>query len=347
MTNTFQINRQLIALGIPFVIIFFLVFLTKSPIFNSNPSIFSLAITLDFLLTVPIIYYLLIKKTKIPGTTVVPILIASLMVGTYTLPIENQYYLNLFKTWILPVIEILLLTFIFIKVRISVKKYKQKNQLYRDFFTSLKETCSELIPQKIVPLIATEIAVIYYGFINWKKLTPKENEFTYHKNSGIPVFLGTFIFIIAIETFAMHLLIARWSNTAAWILSGLSVYTSIQILGFLRSLSQRPIRIENDRLIIRHGILAESEIKFNEIESVVLSKSHIEFNNLTKLSPFGILESYNVIIKMNKENVLSGLYGTKKKFTNLAMYIDNGEEFKNKIDAVLSLKTTLYGNKNR
>lgn len=339
MIKILQPNKQLFLLTIPFSIILFLVFFSQTQIFIKSPSEFSLAITIDLLLSVPIIYYLIIRKTKIPKTTVVPVLIAGVIVGTYTLPHENQYHLSLFKTWILPMIEVSVLTLIIIKVYASLKKYKEKKETNPDFFTALKETCSELIPRTLVPFVATEIAVIYYGFIKWKKLDLKENEFSYHKNSGSSALFGVIIFILAVETIALHFLIAMWNNTIAWILSALSIYLAIQFFGYLKSLSQRPFQIENNCLILRYGILAETEIDFQDMESIELSTNPIESDNLTrKLSILGDLESHNVIIKLNKENVISNLYGSRKKFTTLAFFVNNEDKFKNKVDTILQHK---------
>jgi len=336
MTKTLHQKRNLISLGIPFLIILVLVFLSKSTFFSSNPSLSSFAITFDLLITVPFVYFLLIRKSKIPITTIVPILIVGLIVGRNILPVENQFYLNLFKVWALPFIELFVVSFIIIKLRYSIRKYKQKNATNMDFFTTLKETCSDILPKKIVPFFAVEIAVFYYGFIKWKKITPKENDFTYHKNSGTISLIITLIFLVFIETFVMHLLFARWNNTVAWILSFLSIYTSIQLLGFLKSLSQRPIRFKNNLLIIRYGILAETKINLQDIGFIELSSSDLKKDNLTKkLSPFGDLESHNVIIKLKNEHNLFGLYGSRKKFTNLALYLDNKEEFKRKVETIL------------
>lgn len=342
MTNTFQINRTWISLVIPFLIILILVLLSKSTFLADYPSIGSFAITFDLLITAPFIYYFLIRKSKIPVTTVVPILIVGLIVGTYIIPIENQHYLNLFKIWGLPIIELLVLTFIIIKVKRSINTYKQKKQGKTDFYATLNETCSELIPQKLVPFFATEIAIFYYGFLNWKKHFPKPNEFTYHKNSGTTSLIAAIIFIVLIESFVLHILIAKWSNVAAWILSALSIYTAVQLFGFLKSLSQRPITISNDNLIIRYGILAETEIRLQDIDFIELSTSDLKLDNLTKkLSTFGELESHNVILKLKREYSLLGLYGIRKKFTNLALYLDKKEEFKSKIEAILQLKAEM------
>lgn len=41
-----------------------------------------------------------------------------------------------------------------------------------------------MLPKVALIPVVTEIAVIYYGFINWKKRNLKPYEFLYHKDSG-------------------------------------------------------------------------------------------------------------------------------------------------------------------
>lgn len=346
MNRTVEVNRPLISFGIPFLAILFLVLLSKSSIFFTNPSVFSLAITIDLLLVVPIIYYILIRKTEIPKTTVVAVMVIGLLIGSYFLPKENQTYLELFKTWALPIIEVSILTYVIIKVRSAVIKYKNLTDKSPDFFTTLKSICYEILPKKLVLPFATEIAVLYYGFINWRKPRLKENEFTYHKNSGTLALLGVFILILCGETIALHFLLALWSSTAAWILTILSIYTAIQVFGFAKSLSKRPTSINHDSLSLKYGILNEVEISFPDIDNIELSKKQLDEKDvLTKrLSPLGELESHNLIIHLNKENELIGLYGIRKKFTVLAFHIDNNEEFKSQMDIVLQDKKNQTNN---
>ena len=335
MNRTLNLSRNLITFGVPLSLLVILIFLIKSSILKGNDTL-NLAITADLLLTVPIVYFLLIRKTEIPKTTVVPVMIVGLLIGSYFLPKESQSYLTLFKTWALPVIELSILTFVVIKVRSAIKKYKGLKGMTPDFYTALKNTCYEILPKKLVLPFATEVAVFYYGFINWKTREVNENEFTYHKNSGTPALFGAFILIIGIETFALHFLLTRWSLLAAWILTALSIYTAIQVFGFAKSLSKRPISINRDSLILKYGILNEVEISFLNIDKVELSRKSLEKDELTKtLSPLGEIESHNVIIHLKRENELVGLYGMIKKFKVLGLHIDEPKEFKRSMENAL------------
>ncbi|MEN8188102.1 MAG: hypothetical protein ABFR05_13330 [Bacteroidota bacterium] len=335
MNRTIHINRNLINFGIPLALLGTLILLMKSSFLNGNDTL-NFAITVDLLLIIPLIYFLLIRKSEIPNTTVIPVMIIGLLIGSYFLPQESQTYLSIFKTWALPVIEISILAFIIIKVRTAIRKYKGLKGSTPDFFIALKSTCYEILPKKLVLPFATEVAVFYYGFINWKTREINDNEFTYHKKSGTPALFYAFILIIGVETIAIHFLLTRWSFIAAWILTALSIYTAIQVFGFAKSLTQRPISINQDSLTLKYGILNEVEIPFSDIDKVELSRKSLEKNELTKtLSPLGELESHNVIIHLKKENELVGLYGMKKRFNLLGLHIDEPKDFKEKMKNAL------------
>lgn len=335
MNRAIHINRNVINFGIPLVLLGALILLIKSSFLNGNDTL-NFAITADLLLTVPLVYFLLIRKSDIPNTTAIPVMIIGLLVGSYFLPQESQTYLSLFKTWVLPVIEISILTYVVIKVRSAIRKYKELKVTTPDFFNVLKSTCYEILPKKLVLPFATEVAVFYYGFINWKTRETSDNEFTYHKKSGTPALFYAFILIIAVETIAIHFLLTRWSLIAAWILTVLSIYTAFQVFGFAKSLTQRPISINQHSLTLKYGILNEVEIPFSDISKIELSKKTLEKNELTKtLSPLGELESHNVIIHLKRENELVGLYGMKKRFNLLGLHIDEPTEFNERMKNAL------------
>ncbi|WP_245830844.1 hypothetical protein [Marivirga sericea] len=307
----------------------------KSSFLKGNDTL-SFALTTDLLLTVPLVYFLLIRKSKIAKTTVVPFMIIGLLIGSFFLPKESQSYLSIFKTWVLPIIEMSIIVFVLIKVRNAIRKYKGIKGSIPDFYNALKSTCYEILPRALVLPFVTEVAVFYYSFINWKTREVGANEYTYHKTSGTPALLYAFILVIGIETVVIHFLLTQWSIIAAWCLTALSIYSAIQIFGFAKSLTQRPISINEDSLTLKYGILNEVEIPFLDIDKVELSSKSLEKNVLTRtLSPLGEIESHNIIISLNTENELIGLYGRKKKFILLGLHVDDPKEFKEKIENAL------------
>jgi len=330
--------KQLSSFGIPLLLLAAIILTAKSVIFTINPSALSFGITFDLLFTIPVIYFLLIRKTDIPKITIVPIFIVGIIVATMILPSENQQFLRWVKVWILPIVETLVLILIIYKVRLAIRGYRENKESTPDFFTALKNACSEILPKVAVIPFATEVAVFYYGFIHWKKLAPKKNEFTYHKNSGIVTLLIAIIFIVGIETAVIHILLLKWNLTAAWIMTALSIYTAIQLFGYLKSIMKRPISIVGNKLYLRYGILSEANVDIEDIDLVELSTKSIEFDKETRnLSPFGELDSHNVVINLKRVCTLSGLYGINKKFTTIALFVDNKDDFKKQIENIKEL----------
>jgi len=337
MNKAISSHKKLIILGLPLFLVGIMVFLSRSNIFASNTSLFSLGITVDLLIIIPLIFYLLIRKTTLPKTAIIPLIIFLSVIGSWILPVENQTYLKLFKTWMFPFIELAALSLVIFNLQKAIKQFKVNKKESFDFYTTLKNTCVEVLPKGTVHLVATEIGVFYYGFIHWKRRPLKNHEFSYHKGSGTIALLIAVIFIVAIETVTFHHLLAKWNNTAAWLLTALSIYSGIQLFGFLKSMLNRPIYLENKKLYLRYGMMNETTIDLKNINHLEFISKDIETNKETrKLSILGDLESPNVLIKLKKENTLIGLYGINRKYKNIALYIDQKEAFKSRVTAAMN-----------
>lgn len=330
------LNRHLVNFGTPISLLGVLFLFMHSSVLVGNETL-SFAIIVDLVLTVPLVYFLLVRRSEIPNTTAIPVMVVGILLGSYFLPKESQIYLTLFKTWALPVIELAILAIVIIKVRGALMTYRGLKGSTDDIYDALKQTCFKLLPKKLVLPFATEVAVFYYGFIHWKRRTYATNEFTYHKNTGTPALLGAFILVIGIETIALHFLLATWSPLVAWILTGLSGNTAIQILGFAKALPKRPIALANKNLILRYGIMNESRIPYLAVESVSVTKLPLVKGDLTKtLSPLGALEGHNVVIHLNRAQVLIGPYGFRKEFTVIGLHVDAPVEFKKALEVLLN-----------
>lgn len=302
--------------------------LTKSSFFQEYPTAFSKAITLDLVFSLPLIYFLIIRKSNIPKISIVPFFIVGIVIASIILPKDQHHVLELIKTWLLPLVELAVLIMILLKIRATIQSFKQAKRSTTDFYTTLKIATKEALPDKVSALFAMEISMIYYGLLSWKSRRVRSNEFTYHRNTGTLALLGVFIFLIFIETFALHLLLMQWSLVAAWILTGISSYTALQMLAILKSMSRRPILVEKNELHLKYGLLGNCQIHFNQIESVEVSTKQLSFDtDVRHLSPFKDSEGHKVILYLKDHVVLEGLYGIKKSASTIAFHVDEPEEF--------------------
>ncbi|MGI4830288.1 MAG: hypothetical protein ACRYFU_19105 [Janthinobacterium lividum] len=93
--------------------------------------------------------------------------------------------------------------------------------------------CRAVIPiGPIAQLMASEFAVLYYALLSWR--TPKtrqhDKRFSTHRNGGLAVVLIVLACLTTIEIPIVHLVLARWNKTVAW------VFTTFGIYGFVRSI---------------------------------------------------------------------------------------------------------------
>ncbi|PZE17990.1 hypothetical protein DNU06_05055 [Putridiphycobacter roseus] len=246
------------------------------------------------------------------------------MIGSQIIPIEEQSLLHTFKTWGLPLVELFVFSYIFIKIRKATRAYKVQQERQTDFYEILKETCAEIVPTKLVPFLATEIAVFYYGFYKWKKTPLQANEFSVHKNTSTVIVMCVVLFLVGIETFALHLLLNSWHPIFAWILTGLSIYSAFQIIGFMKSILHRSIVIDQRHLKLRFGMMSEMKIDFQDIARVELSNKQLEKSATDRmLSPMGDLEGQNMLITFKKHQELKQLYGFHKSIITVGLHVDN------------------------
>lgn len=341
MNTLINRNKSLITFGIPLALIVSMILLAKSSIFLLHPKELSIGITFDLIVFIPVIYFLLIRKKEIPKITIVPFFIMGIVVASFIIPKDFQFYLTQIKNWVLPSVEIFVFVLVIYKVRQLKTQFRNNRTHSLDFYSALKNAVAEVLPKKISNAFATEIAVIYYGFFSWKKRKLNSNEFSYHKSSGTIALLFVFIFLILVETSISHILLEKWSSAVAWSLSILSIYTGLQVFGITRSMSKRPIAIENEELKLRYGLFSESTIKISNIESIVLSSKSIEFDNITKkLSPLRDFESHNVVVNLKNEVVLLGLYGFKSTYKTLAFYVDDKDRFEKELKKAMEYSMT-------
>ncbi|GAA0713062.1 hypothetical protein GCM10009430_04270 [Aquimarina litoralis] len=341
MTGNFSLKETLLLFGLPLFILVSLALFASSDIALSN-SLISKSITLDLIITIPFIHWVLIRKKDISKFSVLSFFVIGILIASFVIPEENQSFISFIKNWVLPFIELGIITLILLKIRKTIQVYRLAKNSSPDFFTILKKTCSDVFPKKISAVLAMEIAVFYYGFISWKKKIPRENEYTYHKDgNSISIFIGI-LMIVIIETFVLHKMILKSNPSIAWIIGIISVYSFVQIFGFVKSITKRPITIDGEMLYIRYGIMSEITIPISDINVIEFPSSSVVFDKETRrLSPLGELDSHNILIRLKEQSIGTkiGLYGIKRNFKAIAFYVDKKEEFKTKLDKKISLLT--------
>lgn len=328
MKNQQLIHPHFIAIGIPILLLASAILLTLNlAVLTTHEKVMFSALTIDLVLTVPVVYFLLIRKKSISKFTIVPFFIIGIIIATLIIPESHQHTLGLLKTYLLPVVEITVLTLVILKIRNAIKIYRINSKGGNlDFITALGETTKSLFPPRIAAAVRTEIGLLYFGFFSWKKPKYAANEFTYHKENSMLLLLGTLLAVALIELFAVHLLLHEWNPTVTWILSIVSAYGVLQIFGLMKAVPRTPIQLTTTHLILRMGVFQETKIPLEKIERLEFTFADYdkEDKDLQKIGLF----DHNSILHLNSTAKLHGLFGSTKNYTRLAFSIDDKEKFK-------------------
>ena len=129
-------------------------------------------------------------------------------------------------------------------------------------------TGSRVIPfQSVERAIRAEWSALYYAFA-WRakpEVPPNAQPFTLYKTSGIADLLMVLAPFSLIEIVLVHLLAARWSVTAAWVFTGLGLYSGIWMFALGRSFALRPGYVTDDEIVVRFGLLFSLRIPRDSI----------------------------------------------------------------------------------
>jgi len=262
---TKQLSSKVFIFGVPLLLLVILILLAKSFLLHSSPSTLSIAFTLDFLVTIPFLYFLLIRKTDVPKYTVVSLFIIGVIIASFVIPVEQQGFLNQVKMFAVPIVELGLFSFLAFQAWSIRKAMRNSNQKQGDFYDALTLACSKVMPGRVGKLLATEIGVIYYSFFANKVIAPNENECNYFKKNDIKTTLSVFLGLVIVETGIVHILVEKWNASAAWVLTFLGLYTCLQIFALLRSMNKRLISFDYEKEILnlKYGFFCQAEIPFH------------------------------------------------------------------------------------
>ena len=320
-------RSPILIFGIPLLIILASVFLAVSPILEGNPEI-ATGITLDLVLTAPLVYFLLIRKTTIPKTTVLPVFIAGLIIGSLILPDHQQHALSLVKAYVLPCVEIGVLIFLMVQVHRIRQSFKMSGKSEGDVLDALKASVTAHFgASRAGQILASEVAMIYYMLV-FRRPKPRTG-FTAHKENGLVALFAGLIGILLVETFALHFLLMQWSTAVAWVISGISLYTCLQIFAHARALTMRKTTFENGQLLLRYGLFGDAKINMNDFAKVEITKRHPAQNSgkIVQLALLPGLETHNIAIYFKSPQTIERIYGIRQKCDVLLLHLDNKADF--------------------
>lgn len=331
-------KSELLVYGLPLLVVLFSVVLALSPVLKQYPDL-GTAITYDLVLTAPLLFFILSLKSKISKLKTVPFFIGGIVIATFLIPESSQEHLGYIKTYLLPIVELTVLTFLSIKIHKGIKTFQTNSNQTSDFHTISKVSARELFGKsRYASLFASEITMIYYAFFSWKSEELKNNEFTKYKENASLALAGAFLMVVFIETYAFHVLLMKWSPIAAWVLTGLSIYSAFSIIAHIKALLRRPSLLTDEKLVLKNGIIADITIPLIEIDRIEGFSKEMNSENF-KIGNLGLSKessNHNIAIHFKTAQTIEKMYGFTEECDILLVHMDEKNRFLTQVNESLN-----------
>lgn len=294
----------------------------------ARPGVLAAALTLDLTVVVPLLYYgLLVRRKGWPVITVAPVFLVSLMAASLVVPADRQGLLHALQYLVAPV-ELLALGYLGLTTARTARRFRAAaGDVIERLRQSLRDT---LHAPRAADVLAFEVGLFYYALFSWREPPAEPTKhvaFSYHKKNGYGTVLAGILVAMLIEMIAFHALIWTWKPGLAWIVTALSLYTVLWLLGDWRAVLLRPILIDNDTLMVRIGLRWTARVPFAAIASVRPIDAKPPPRKTPGYLSALLLGTPQYLIALKQPIVAHGLYGMRKTTTSIGLAVDDPAAF--------------------
>jgi hypothetical protein len=330
--NPVKINRNIILI----TVIALLIFTGGLCILHIVPSTIkdkvANGLLADFIITFPALYYfIVIRPLKKSVKNLFIVISISSVIAYLVLPAHQQQYILQVRK-LMALAELLFLVYAIAKIKRIISFYKVHQAVMADPIYNLQSAMADALGDSLgVKIIASELAILRYGLLCWRKERSGLQEsvsFSTHKEVGYVAIWCILVVAIMVEITAFHLLLLKWSHIAATIVTILSLYGLIFIVADLSAIIKRKIQISDNHLLLQTGLRWRAKTSFSNINSI--KKITNDYQSESLYFKGGVLKtSGNLLISFKTPVQIDQLYGSGKQVDTILMNIDNYDAFAN------------------
>ena len=177
-------------------------------------------------------------------------------------------------------------------------------------------------------IVAFELALLVFALLGWAMRARSDaRSFTIHRESGwsgIELGLGL---VVVVEALPIHLMLSAHRPVLAWMLTALSAYSLLWLIGDAQALRLRPLLIDDDALLVRVGLRSSARIPWYSIASVSLVTGEApprRARGYLRATAFG---DPTVLIELNEAVAAVGIYGIRRNVTRVGVAPDDRARF--------------------
>lgn len=285
----------------------------------------AMALPLDFMVGIPLAFYLIVlRPKKMTPLAILPVI--WLGYGLSALALDSP------AAGILPV---LLAALFPVEVAIAVREILRLARLFKRAKTQSADplewfyAVTHYLVRKELParMMAAELGVWYYALLSWRKKPSVEADdkaYSYHNAGGYMSMMLGLGLAFPVEIVAMHMLLSQWNVAVAMVVTPLSLYAALWLVGDARARALRPVVLGKDELRIECGIQMKGTISLSNIASVSCHEP-ADIDKADKLN-YGTFYQANVWIVMHDPVEVRTLLGMKRPLA-IGLSLDDPKGF--------------------
>jgi hypothetical protein len=284
----------------------------------------------DLIITFPVIYYfLVIRPLKLRKWSIMLVITLCCVVAYVILP-EHQrsYIIQLRKLTVF--IELGALIYGIRKIGKIRTEYKKLQVEFPDIAYNLYKSLASVFGDGIyVKILASELTVLRFGLLCWKKQKQTSttiDQYTVYKESNYPLLFGVILFACIVEIMGLHLVLLHYSKTAALIISILSMYGLIFIVGDLSAVLKSPVLVMSNKVLLRTGLRWRVIVDKNNIASIEKVKDTFQ-PGINCFKGSIMKNSVNVLFTFKHPVNIERLYRKPVLVDKIVMTIDQADDF--------------------
>lgn len=290
---------------------------------SADGPLLALALSVDLTLLVPGLYYwLAVRRKGWPAATTIPVFLLSLFAASRIVPADHHGFLESLHL-LVPLAELAFLALLAVAVRRAFAKAGRGSSAAADPLAQSERITLDLTGSPTAArIVAFELALLTYAF-TWRRPAPLgPRELSYHRKAAVGAINGGLLVLIAAEAFPVHLLLSRWSPTAAWVVLALTVYSALWLVGDARAMARRPIRVTGEGLELRFGLRWSLEAPWAAIQE--LGPRRMGSKADLSLVPLGTDPTHRLVLR--EPLPARGLYGITRSVSSVDLYVDEPVE---------------------
>jgi hypothetical protein len=317
--------------------------IAQTAAFATHPDALAFAITLDVVLGIPLLgYWCLVRPRHAPATVLAPLFLLAVLIANFILPESGKRYLNGIEM-ALPILEIAFLFYAALKLRKSIQHYRVLRPTTVYAMDAIEQSLQQGMGKiPAIGILLIELSLLYYALGGWFKqyqpTHPGHRPFSYHLKSGYGVTIALMIGLSLIEIVLVHLVVHQFNPTVAWILTFLTLYTVLWLIGDYQAIRLHPIVVDDTHLHLRAGMRWRVSLSLTQIHTL-RALHYSERQNKTMLD-CSIAGNPKLLLELHEPVIVRGLFGIKRQTDKIAFAVDDEKAFLETLRQSLFVKHT-------